>query len=95
MLSIVGQVILKAVGDLIVGAKQQHTSAQKDDVAEAEDAKLAILTIHSSSIGALEIGKDKVVIVLLDLAMESTDSLVVELNGVPFLATDCDWWPKI
>jgi hypothetical protein len=83
------------VGDLIVGAKQQHTSAQKDDVAEAEDAKLAILTIHSSSVGAFEIGEYQVVVVFLDLAMEPADSFVVELDGIPFLATYGDRRPEI
>jgi hypothetical protein len=77
--------------DLFGGTEEQHASSDCNDVTESQNPKLAILAIHSSPIGALQISKHQVIVVFLDLAVKAADTLVVKLDRVPFFATDRDW----
>ena len=44
------------------------------------------LAVDLGAVGALQVGKDQLAVVLLDLEVEAADPLVVELDGVAFLA---------
>ena len=46
------------------------------------------LAIDLGAIGALQVGEDQFAVVFLDLEVEATDPLVVELNGIAFLPAD-------
>ena len=78
------------VGDLIARAEQEHGSAERNDIAEAEDAKLGVLAVDAGAVGALQVGEHELALIFLDFEMEAADALVVELDGVAFLAADGD-----
>jgi hypothetical protein len=87
--------LLKATGDLLSGSEQEHASAEKDYVAEAQNAQLAILAIDPRPIGAFEVRQNKMLIVILNFAVVTTDPFIVQLDRVTFFTPDRDRWPKV
>jgi hypothetical protein len=76
--------------DVAARPDQQQRPTHGDHVAVADDPHLDVLAVHPRAIGALEIGEDDLVVVLLQLQVVPADPLVVELDGVPLLAADRD-----
>jgi hypothetical protein len=53
-----------------------------------ENAELYFFVVDLGAIGTFQIGQHKVIVILLDLEMKTTDALIVQLDGVSFLAAD-------
>ena len=76
--------------DLLLRSVQQHRAADGDHVAVAQDPQMRVVAVDLGAVGAVEIGKHDLVLIFLDLEMEAADTLVGELDVVPFLAADRD-----
>jgi len=48
------------------------------------------MPVNSTAIGAVQIGENDCAVIILQFGMHPADSLVVELDVVFFLTTNCD-----
>src|SRR4029079_1967932 len=76
------------MGNFLARAEQQHAAPQADHVTIAKDAKLDVFAVDLGAVGAFQIRDDDLVLVFLNLDVEAADPLVVELDAVPFFASD-------
>jgi hypothetical protein len=86
---------LQAICDLFAIAEKQNRTPNCDDVAEAKQSELAILTIDLGAVGAIQIGEDQAIVILLDLQMATADALIIELNGITFFSTNRNGRAKV
>ena len=85
----------QAMGDLVARAEQQHRSADRDHVAEPQNAKLDVFAVDLGAVGAFQIGEHELLVIFLNLDVVAADAFVVELDGVAFFAADGDWRHEI
>ena len=76
--------------DVGLRADQDQRAPQRDHVAVANDPHLDVLAVDLRAVGALEIGEDDLVVVLLELEVVAANPFVVELDRVALLAADRD-----
>ena len=79
---------IKPRSDLLLIAKKQDASTYKNQIAEAKDFQLAVLTVDFGAVGAFQIGQNKVLVVEKYFAMVTADAFVIELNRIAFFAAD-------
>jgi hypothetical protein len=79
---------IKPRSDLLLIAKKQDASTYKNQIAEAKDSQLAVLTVDFGAVGAFQIGQNKVLVVEKYFAMVTADAFVIELNRISFFAAD-------
>ena len=63
--------LIEPADDLIFGAVQQHAAADRDHVAEAQDAKLHVFAVDARAVGAFQIGQHELAAVFLNLDVVS------------------------
>jgi hypothetical protein len=83
-----GPQLLHATRDLFARAVQQDRTPDHDHVAKTQNAQLNVFAVHLRAVGALKIGEHQAAVVFLNLDMEATNSIIIELNRVAFLAPD-------
>ena len=76
------------LGNLFARPDHNHRAAHGNHVARPDEAEMDALAVDLGAVGALQVGKDQLAVVFLDLQMEAADPLVVELDGIAFLAAD-------
>ena len=54
----------------------------------AKNFELTLITVDFSAIGTVEVRQNKAIVIALDLKMAAADSLIIELNRVPFFAAN-------
>ena len=59
-------------------------------IAGSENSELNRVSVHAAAVGTVQIGEDDLAMILLKFGMQSTDSLIIQLNIVHFLTTDRD-----
>ena len=72
-----------AAGRFFLRADDHHRAAHGNHVARPDETEMDALAVDLGAVGALQIGKDQLAVVFLDLQMEAADSFVVESTGLP------------
>jgi hypothetical protein len=68
--------------NFLARAKQQQGSANSNNITVAQDLYGRFFAIDDRSVGALQIGEQKMVSFPMDLDVKSADAVVVELNRI-------------
>jgi hypothetical protein len=79
-----------AAVNVAVRPDEKKGAADGDHVAVAEDPHLDVLAVDLRAVGALQVGGDDLVAVVLEFEVIPADPLVVQLDRIAVLAADRD-----
>lgn len=80
----------KPMIDLVAGPENKRASPNGDHVTVTQDPKLHLFVIDLGAVRTFQICQYEIIVILLNLDMKSTNTLVVELDRVTLFATNGD-----